>query len=296
MRSMIDGFLDHLKNDRDVSEHTVDAYSRDLNDFATFCEDNNLAATPSDVTVRIGRRYLAELNKLGRSRATVARRISALRTFFNYLRKNGVVKNNVFKMMDTPRREKSVPEMLYLEEMSALLKAPDAKSAAGLRDRAVLELLYSSGVRVSELVSLNAGDVKPDSAELKVTGKGRKERIVFVGEPARRAVAEYMEKARPHFEGTERNKALLLNKSGGRMSVRGIQRIVSKYIHQAAIIKNVTPHTLRHSFASHLLNAGADIRTVQELLGHVSLSTTQIYTHLTQERLRKTYDDSHPRA
>jgi integrase/recombinase XerC len=296
MKNHIDRFTRHLKINIGRSPNTVDAYSRDLNDFAGFCERTGASSDPAAVDIKLARRYLAELKRDGRARTTIARRVSALRSFFKFLKKEGVVEKNIFSSLEVPRRMKKIPEVLFLEEAAALLKAPDGTTPAGLRDRAILETLYSSGVRVSELVSLNLGDIKPDRPELRVVGKGRKERIVFVGAPARAAIGEYIARGRDKLGIAQDGKALFLNKNGGRLTVRGVQRVVEKYINQIASAKKVSPHSLRHSFATHLLNAGADLRTVQELLGHTSLSTTQIYTHVSGERLRKIYDDAHPRA
>ncbi len=278
------------------SPNTVDAYARDLNDFARFCEESGGGVGPREVDLKLARRYLAELKRDGRARTTIARRVSALRSFFKFLKRQGVVERNIFVSLDSPRLPKKTPEYLFVEEVSSLLKAPDAETPAGLRDRAILELLYSSGMRVSELVSLNLADLKPGSPELRVVGKGNKERIVFVGDPAHAAVEEYLKNGRPLFGAAQDGRALFLNKNGGRLHVRGVQRVVEKHINRTAILKKISPHSLRHSFATHLLNGGADLRTVQELLGHASLSTTQIYTHISAERLRKTYDETHPRA
>ncbi len=295
MKDFIDKYIRHLEINLGRSEHTTDAYSRDLNDFLRFCEKTGARSSPADVDLRLARRYLADLKRSGRSRATMARRVSALRSFFKFLKREGIIDNNVFAALDIPRRPKKTPEFLFAEEVSALLKAPD-ETPAGLRDKAILELLYSSGMRVSELVSLNISEINPERPELKVMGKGRKERIVFIGAPARRAAVEYITNGRPKLGLTQDKSALLLNKSGSRLSVRGVQRVVEKYINRIAALKRISPHSLRHTFATHMLNAGADLRTVQELLGHTSLSTTQIYTHISSERLRKTYDDAHPRA
>jgi len=295
VKDHIDKYIRHLNINLGRSEHTADAYSRDLNDFLRFCEKSGAPSSPADVDIKLARRYLADLKREGRSRATMARRVSALRSFFKFLKREGVVEKNVFAALDIPRRPKKTPEFLFAEEVSALLKAPD-ETPAGLRDKAILELLYSSGIRVSELVSLNISDINPGRPELRVIGKGRKERIVFIGAPARRATMDYIARGRPELGVTQDNSALLLNKSGGRLSTRGVQRVVEKHINKIATAKRISPHSLRHSFATHMLNAGADLRTVQELLGHASLSTTQIYTHVSSERLRKTYDDAHPRA
>lgn len=296
MRDHIDKYIRHIEIDRGMSANTVEAYSRDLNDFVVFCERAGGVREPDAVDIRLARRYLAELKRGGRSRTTIARRISALRSFYRYLKKNGIVETNIFFALDTPRLDKKIPEHLSLEEVSALMDSPDTNVTDGLRDKAVLELIYSSGMRVSELAALDLGDIDPNRLELRVIGKGRKERIVFVGGAARKAVAEYAEKGRSKLGIKQDSRALFLNRFGGRLTVRGIQRIVEKHVNRTAILKKISPHSLRHSFATHLLNAGADLRTIQELLGHASLSTTQIYTHLSTERLRKTYDETHPRA
>jgi integrase/recombinase XerC len=296
MKEYIEKYIRHISIDRGMSPHTAEAYRRDLEDFSGFLERVDAGGSPEAVDLKIARRYLAELKRAGRERTTIARRVSALRSFFKYLKKEGVVKKNIFSALETPRLEKKIPDFLNLEEVSALMESADISTPGGLRDKAALELIYSSGLRVSELAALNLGDVGPERPELRVVGKGRKERIVFVGGAARRAVADYVAGGRAKLGTGQDPDALLLNRFGGRLTVRGVQRIVEKHINRTAILKKISPHSLRHSFATHLLNAGADLRTVQELLGHSNLSTTQIYTHISTERLKKTYDETHPRA
>jgi len=297
MKENLDSFLRYMSVDRGMSGHTVENYSFDINDFIRFCEDAGAPARAGEITTRLARRYLANLQKLGRERATISRHVSSLRSYFKFLKTRGVVERNIFKSLDTPKLEKKLPEFLFLDEMESLLNAPAADTPAGLRDRAILELLYSAGLRVSELAGLDIQDLpRPGGDEMTVTGKGRKERIVFTGGRARTAVGAWLDRGRPEFRSEESGSALFLNRLGGRFTVRGVQRTVKKYIHEIALAKHITPHSLRHSFATHLLNNGADLRTIQELLGHASLSTTQIYSHISTERLKETYDRTHPRA
>lgn len=293
MRTHLDAYLRHLADDRRASKHTLDAYAADIIDFFDYLADRGLPETPDAVDVRVARGYLAGLQKRGLSRRSVARHISACRGFFRYLQKKNVVPENTFRMLDSPRLEKTVPSFLHHDEMTALLNAPD-ESAQGLRDRAILELIYATGLRVSELVSLDVDSIR-ESNELRVIGKRNKERIVLVGGPARGAVDDWLRAGRPSLAKGD-DPALFVNRSGTRLTPRSVQRMLQKYIAKIALARHVTPHSLRHTFATHLLNGGADLRTVQELLGHVNLSTTQIYTHVSGEKLRETYDKAHPRA
>lgn len=297
MQQHVDKFIEHMRTDRRMSENTVEAYSLDINDFINWCDGAGQDSSPEKVDIRVARRYLASLQREGRARKTIARRISSLRSFFKFLKAAGVVENNVFKTLDTPKLERKLPEFLYTDEVDMLMDAPEKDTPGGLRDRAVLEMLYSAGLRVSELTSLNLQHLPTKgNDEMTIMGKGRKERIVFVGDRAMEAVDQYLENGRPTLLKDTPTSALFLNRSGGRITPRSIQRLIKKYIHQIALTKNITPHSLRHSFATHLLNNGADLRSIQELLGHSSLSTTQIYSHISTKRLKDTYDKSHPRA
>ncbi len=297
MKNYIKQFIDHLEYDRGLAKNTTAAYKRDINDFVNFCSDAEIAATPRDIGIREARRYLAELNKKNMKRTTIARRVSALRAFFKYLKAKKVVEHNIFSTLDTPRLERKLPDFLYMEEAGMLMDAPPANTPGGLRDRAILEMLYSCGLRVSELVALDLYDVPADGRdEIRIKGKGGKERIVFVGDKSRQAVEIYILKGRPQLSARDTTHALFLNRFGSRLTARSVQRLIKKYIHIIAIDKNITPHSLRHSFATHLLNNGADLRAIQELLGHSSLSTTQIYSHISTKRLRETYEKTHPRA
>ena len=296
MRDALEQFMTHLRNERQVSPHTLDAYSRDVALFIEFCEARGYDMAPGTVDVKRIRHYLGNLRRDGMSATTAARRLSALRTFFKYLKKKGVIEVNPAALVESARREKKLPEYLRGDELNLLLQAPPADSPAGLRDSAILEMFYATGLRISELVSLDVDDVSRGDEQLRVVGKRGKERIVFVGGGAARAVSAYIENGRPPLAGDPPERALFLNKGGTRLTPRSIQRMLKKYIHEAALAKNIPPHALRHTFATHLIEGGADLRTVQSLLGHSSLSTTQIYTHVTSEHLKQVHTRTHPRA
>ncbi len=299
MKDNIDTFISHMAIDRAMSPETVEAYSSDINDFIRFCDENAMSAAASDIDVRTIRRYLAHLRTAGMARATVARRVSALRSFFKFLAQRDIIVSNVFSVIESPRSSRTLPEHLYGDEIETLLAAPDISTPSGQRDRAILELLYSTGLRVSELSALDITDIPlMPKSDMTILGKGRKERIVFIGTHARSAVEKYITEGRCiHIkENADHSGALFLNKSGTRISVRSIQRMMGKYIHAAAIAKHITPHSIRHTFATRLLENGADLRSIQELLGHSSLSTTQIYSHISDRHLKETYKKTHPRA
>jgi tyrosine recombinase XerC len=240
------------------------------------------------------RRYLAELRAKNYSKRTVARKLASLRSLFRFLYREGHIKKNPITAITTPKLDKKLPVFLDVNKVERLLQSPPGDTAAGLRDRALLETLYSTGIRVSELVGLDVDDVDFISGVVKVFGKGRKERIVPIGEPALRAMRSYMDK-RTEAKVRDRD-AVFLNKSGRRLTDRSVRRVIDKHIKVCSIAERVSPHSLRHSFATHLLDRGADLRSVQELLGHMNLSTTQIYTHVTMDRLKNVYDKTHPRA
>lgn len=285
----IDKFLNYLKVEKNMSAHTVLNYAVDLKDFAKFLGDE---ADINSVDYLTLRRFLAELKAKNYSKRTVARKLACLRSFFRFLYREGHVKSNSMLGISTPKLDKKLPIFLDEDEVSKLLDAPDEKEASGLRDKAMLETIYSSGLRISELVGLNTDSIDFIGGVLKIFGKGRKERLVPIGDRALRCIRRYLEK-RPE---ARLKQAVFLNKSGMRITDRSVRRILEKYIHITSLRQDVSPHTLRHSFATHLLNRGADLRSVQELLGHMNLSTTQIYTHVTSERLKSVYDKAHPRA
>ncbi len=250
-----------------------------------------------DVDTLALRRYLGLLRERGYGKSTVARKMSCLRTFFRFLGRRGLVKQNPAKAMRTPRREKRLPSFLDEKEIAALLAAPQGDAFDTLRDRAILEVLYSGGLRVSELSGLDLHALDLGQGVARVLGKGRKERLALLGGPAVAALREYLDARRDLLSHLEREtEAVFLNRLGGRLDVRSVRRLLDKHVTAAGIGKAVSPHTLRHSFATHLLNRGMDLRSVQELLGHASIATTQIYTHVTTARLKEVYDRAHPHA
>lgn len=302
MERVLDQFLSYLKAEKNCSDHTQIAYRHDLLDFYAF-----LGGTKAvDVDLAALRRYLALLKSNDLSKRTVARRTAALRTYFRFLQREGHLKKNATLLLKTPKLEKKLPMVLDENEVVRLIEAPD-DSVSGLRDRALFETLYSAGLRVSELVGLDTSDVDFIGGSCRVIGKGHKERICPIGDRALRAMRRYID-AREAEAAKKKNRsrssrivdALFLNHSpneaGSRLTARSVRRILEKYIARTCQRQNVSPHTLRHSFATHLLNRGADLRSVQELLGHENLSTTQIYTHVSTQRLKEAYDKAHPRA
>ena len=250
--------------------------------------------------VELIRGFLSHLADQNYTPATMARKIATLRSFSKWLMKRGLTNNNPMTLIRTPKQPKRLPKAIGVEQVEQLLCAPDAETLLGARDRAILETLYSTGIRVSELVGINRGDLDESGEAIIIRGKGRRERIVPLGSHALNALQHYqgmLERAtNPAFHADGREAALFVNKHGGRLSTRSVRRKVTKYLREAGLDPKISPHTLRHSFATHLLDNGADLRSVQELLGHQSLSTTQVYTHLTTKRLREAYDNAHPRA
>ncbi len=297
MKGEIGDFLDHLTHERNVSINTVSAYRTDLESFVSFlCNDyftlgrDQLDFRKVDnLTIRA---YLAHLARRKLSRSSIARHLSALRTFFRYLMREGDVDANPARIVATPKREKYLPSVMQPADVALLLEQPDVSTPLGLRDQAFLELLYASGLRISELVGIDLGDIEVRAKLVKVRGKGAKERIVPFGSMAQLAVRAYL----PTRHAAADEEALFVNYKGDRITARSVRRLFDKYVRAAALRAGISPHTLRHSFATHLLNAGADLRAIQELLGHASLSTTQKYTHLNDFELLRVYKKAHPRA
>lgn len=287
-------FLNYLEGGRGASPHTIRNYTGDLKDFFGFLNGKSLG----EVDPLVIRGFLAHLKSRGHSKATLSRKLAALRSFFKYLARENHLRSNPVLGISSPKREKKLPLFLDLSEVTSLIEAPSAETWEGKRDRSILETLYSSGVRVSELVGLNRGDVDLLSNLLKIRGKGKKERIVPIGEKALRALRDYLE-AIPQSLNKKNDGSqgsLFLNRSGNRLTDRSVRRLIVKYSRRVALKSGISPHTLRHTFATHLLDRGADLRSVQELLGHANLSTTQIYTHVTTRRLQEAYTQAHPRA
>jgi integrase/recombinase XerC len=293
VKRALEAFVLHLEREKDASPHTVRAYGRDLQQFAGYLEEQ-LARAPrlGDVDVLAIRGYLAWLHEQGCGRATIARKLASLRTFFRYLNREGLVTTNPARLLVSPRQQRKIPSHLGEADAAALVEVP-GDGAAALRARAILELLYASGLRCAELVGLDVAQVDLDERMVRVLGKGRKERIVPFGQAAQGALAAYLAVRQ---QGHPRTEAFFVARNGGRLTDRWVRRMVAERVRQVAISKRVSPHTLRHSFATHLLERGADLRSIQELLGHSSLSTTQRYTHVNAKHLLEIYSKSHPRA
>ncbi len=288
-------FAEYLKQERNFSDHTINSYLLDLKDLINFCKTCGINY-PNSFTRHDARKFLSQIEEKGLSMRTIARKVSCFRSFFSFLVKKHLSNSNPWKAVSLPKISKRLPEFLYPEEVDLLLENFDVRDPISSRDKAILETLYASGMRVSELVKLNLSDVDFDEGEILVTGKGSKERIVLIGSKANLALKDYIKFGRPKLIKNSSSRALFVNKMGGRLTSRSVERIIQNRLKKCSIQKKITPHSLRHSFATHLLERGADLRIVQELLGHSSLSTTQIYTHLTKERLKSVYDNSHPRS
>jgi integrase/recombinase XerC len=323
--AVIEQFLNYLKFEKRFSEHTAKCYGADLTQFADFLvngapgassemasgdhQDGGVATAVATQTaqevdqklravgVNEARAYLAHLSERAYSKATIARKLATLRSFYKYLVKTNRVSSNPLTAIRTPKQEKKLPRFLEYQEVKRLLETPPTDSWLGARDRAILETLYSTGVRVSELVGLNMDDIDFLSEVIHIRGKGKKERITPISSSALQAIQHYMEfrNKRAQNNGHFDSKVLFVNKHGHRLSTRSVRRKMDKYLKAAGLDPAISPHTLRHSFATHMLNNGADLRSVQELLGHQSLSTTQVYTHLTTKKLKEVYEHAHPR-
>jgi integrase/recombinase XerC len=335
LKEQLRAFLAHLRLNRNASEHTVRAYDSDLTQFlvhlAVSSGRKRIDLQPSDLTYHTVRGFLAALHDRGNSRASAARKVSAVRTFARYLRREGVLAHDPGTLVPTPKREIKIPHHLALTEMEQLLATPDDATPLGRRDRAILELFYASGLRLSELVGLDLEDINLGSRMVRVLGKGRKERIVPFNTTAAAALKAYLRDreaivngqlfesmkqarrtapataaatqpsratnvVRERRRGAKDRDALFVNYRGGRLTPRSVHRLVTRYVTRCSLRFGISPHALRHSFATHLLQAGADLRAIQELLGHVQLSTTQRYTHVNVAQLMDVYKKAHPRA
>lgn len=295
MESLIQEFIDYLGHEKGLATNTLESYSRDLKQYYGFLSGDSTASLENASQSTIVA-YLMHLRKQGKATATIARRLAALKAFYQFLVKENYVATDPTGDLSSPKLERKLPKVLTVSEVERLLNQPDLSTPAGKRDKAMMELLYATGIRVSELVNLNLLDVDLKEGFVRCTGKGSKERVVPMGEIAISALKTYLENARPKLVTDPKEKALFVNHHGKRLTRQGFWKIVKKYAAQAQIRKEITPHTLRHSFATHLLENGADIRAVQEMLGHADISTTQIYTHVTKDRLKDVYAKSHPRA
>jgi integrase/recombinase XerD len=289
-----DAFLSHLLAERALSRRTVDAYACDLLDFLTFAARSGVQA-PGALRRTTISAYLLASRRRGLASTTVARRLAAIRSWVGFLVREGAIGSDPMLDIAQPRLPRRLPDVLTVEEVERVLAQPRGDGPQVLRDRAVLEMLYAAGLRVSELVGLDVGDVRLDVELVRCLGKGSKERVVPMGSQAVRAVQRYLAHARPALAGRRPSAALFLNRRGGRLTRQSVWMLLKSSAAQAGLRKSIHPHTLRHSFATHLLDGGADLRAVQEMLGHASVTTTQIYTHLTRSRLRDVYRRAHPR-
>lgn len=306
MEQLLTQFLEHLRYERNLSEHTLRNYQSDLEQFHDYLAPADLKtgrrrepalAAIDHITIR---EWLATLHSAQKKKTSIARKLAALRTFFQFLVREGMLEMNPAKLVSTPRLEKKLPKHLSIEEAVKFVESPDLETDLGKRDRSMLELMYATGVRVAELTKLNLGHIDFRNRLIRVTGKRRKERIVPFGEPALEALKAYLDVRDRFLEAApisvREPEALFLNYQGTRITTRSVGRMVEKYIRICSGRFDVSPHALRHSFATHLLDSGADLRDIQELLGHARLSTTQVYTHVSMEKLIQVYDKAHPKA
>jgi integrase/recombinase XerC len=298
MKSAISRFLRYLDVERNASEHTLKSYREDLFSLVEYLSlDDNQVPRPNSVTPLDLRGYVSALHEAGYARATISRRLASLRSFYRYAQRQGLAEHNPAKPLRNPRREKKLPHFLSSDEIGRLLAAPSSHEMLGLRDRAILETTYSAGLRVSELVGMNDEDLDFGSGLVRIRGKGRVERLSPLGSFATRALQRWLKKRSLAADQCgDIGTPVFVNKYGRRLSSRSVARMLEKYLKLTGLDARTTPHTLRHSFATHLVDRGADIRSVQELLGHKSLITTQIYTHLSTANLKATYEKAHPRA
>jgi len=292
---LLDGFSDFLALEQGASPRTSEAYRRDVERLALYALTKG-ARTPTDISSRVLREFVYHLKDLGLAPASIRRNVSSVRTYFRFLLGDGHVVRDPSERLETPKRWRSLPDVLSVDEVGRLLAAPSLDDPLTFRDRALLELAYGAGLRVSEWITLAVRDVLFEEGLVRVFGKGSKERLVPIGRSAIGAVAIYLRELRPRLEHGEGKGILLLNARGRPLTRMGAWKILRRYVEKAQITKHVSPHTLRHSFATHLLEGGADLRAVQEMLGHVDISTTQIYTHVDREYLRTVHKQYHPRG
>ncbi len=286
MKIHIDRFIKYITAEEGLSPHTIKAYSKDLDEFSSF-----VVKKAKDIDNLDIRSFMASLHHKGLKKTSISRKLATVRAFFKYLHREGYVKKNPAKLVSSPKTDKSLPGFLDIDETFSLMEAPSGETFISTRDRAILELLYSSGLRVSELTSLNISDIDMKEALIRVKGKGRKERIIPIGSKALESIKNYLPE---RVSIKNKSTALILNNRGGRLTQRSVRRILIHYSRMINLKSNLSPHTLRHTFATHLLHEGADLRSIQELLGHSSLSTTQKYTHVDIGHLTEVYDKAHP--
>ena len=289
----LEEYLKELAVNKNYSENTIEAYKRDLNEYFLYLKENNKDYLNMDYESI--RKYLSYLTDKKDTNSTISRKISSLRGFYSYLRLNEFIKNNPFKLINLPRKEQKLPRFFYYNELEELFNACDTSTSLGQRNLAILEVLYATGTRVSELINIKLEDINFKEKQIKVLGKGNKERIVFLGEYAFDALQDYLNDGYL-FLNRYNLDYVFLNHLGNKITRRGIEDILTKLIKKTSIDKKISPHMIRHSFATHLLNEGCDLESVQEMLGHESISATAIYTHVTDDRIKEIYFKAHPRA
>ncbi len=300
MKNELEKYIIYLEGERNLSPRTIVEYKKDLNRFLDYAKRGK-KKTVYEIDMKFLRRYLSYLRTLRYSPSTISRKISSVRGFFSFLEMMDIIKKDPSQFIPTIKKERRLPSYLKQDEMLDLLKSPILLDILGKRDKAIFETFYSTGIRVSELVGLTMESVDLEQGKIKVMGKGRRERIALLNPNAKEAIENYLKESRPELLRSDkkthgRSNALFLNKNGRKLTSRGVGKIVERYIKKLGIIKKISPHSIRHSFATHMLEAGADLRAVQELLGHLNISTTQIYTHITKGKLKEVYKKTHPRA
>lgn len=295
MKHLLENFLDYLAVEENLATNTADSYRRDIRRYLNFLTQTRGYRQPSEILQKDLSGFIRLLDELGLAARSIARNLSAIRTFHRFLMKENLLDHDPAENVDLPKMARTLPAVLDIAEVESLLAQPDTLSHLGVRDRAMLELIYACGLRISELLGIKQNQIHTDSGFLRVVGKGSKERVVPIGEEAMNWLVYYREKVRPHLAQSAAGDVLFLNNRGKPMSRMGFWKILRKYVVAAGIKKEITPHTFRHSFATHLLEGGADLRVVQELLGHADISTTQIYTHIDREYLKEIHRTFHPR-
>ncbi|MGI6669269.1 MAG: site-specific tyrosine recombinase XerD [Acetivibrionales bacterium] len=294
MEALVEKFVNFLERDKRLSANTLQSYRRDIEQFFNYLKEINLKnISNSNKTTIIA--YLLYLQKKGRATSTISRNLASIRSFYQYISRNKLIDHDPTAELESPKVEKKLPQILSPEEVELLLEQPQCVDLKGYRDKAMLELLYATGIRVSELIQLDVDDINFENAHVKCS-KGTRERMIPIGSIALKALREYIDKARPMLIQSNEETALFVNINGGRLTRQGFWKIIKQYKNQAKINKDITPHTLRHSFAAHLLENGADLRSIQEMLGHSDISSTQIYAQIAKNRLKDVYKKTHPRA
>lgn len=294
MEALVQKFVNFLERDKRLSLNTLQSYRRDIEQYFIYLQEINLQnITNTNKTTVIA--YLLYLQKKGRATSTISRNLASIRSFYQYISKNKIIDNDPTSELESPKVEKKLPQILSTEEVELLLEQPQCIDLKGFRDKAMLELLYATGIRVSELIQLNVSDINLDIAFIRCN-KGTRERMIPIGSMAIAAVREYLAKSRPLLIQKSDEKALFVNINGGRLTRQGFWKIIKQYKNMAKISKDITPHTLRHSFAAHLLENGADLRSIQEMLGHSDISSTQIYAQIAKNKIKEVYKKTHPRA